>query len=340
MSPLPTSSAPSGAALVSILGWVCIVIGLLGLPISLISGAMVITRSHGTQHAEAFGLLTVVLGPAAVLACGIGLLKHWSWAWWGAVLLAALVFSFSLKAYLKPAAPPVSYQSESGTVTTVYTSPGGLIPVLLSGGLLALLLLPSVRAQFRQTKPTGPAPAPAAAPTATAPASRAPDAESAAIQREILAALRSGAEFRTAHKEGGTIIRWRKGRFLREDYGDWSRRESYTNEAAFLAFLWEFFEWQSRGFQREDIPEPERWRNIQKLLYHGRTFMGSHGVLAGIGAFVIAAAAVGLMVWLFGGPRYFHRHPHGNAPQKLDTFDGKPPPVSAEFTIPHGGRKG
>ena len=102
--PLPTAPAPGSTALVTLLGWAFILIGVVGLPFSLISGAMFITRSEGTQHADAPGLLTVVLGPAAVLVCGIGLLRHWSWAWWGAVLLAVIVFGFSLHAWWKPAA--------------------------------------------------------------------------------------------------------------------------------------------------------------------------------------------------------------------------------------------
>lgn len=254
MQPPPTVvSTPGRSALVAALGWTLIVIGIIGLPISLISGAMVITRSYGTQNADAAGILTVVLGPTAVLACGIGLLRRWTWAWWGAVLLALCVFSFSLKEALKEPAPPFTYTSESGTVTTVYSSGGGMVPMMISGGLLAVLLLPAVRAQFSLRKPSAP---PAAAAPVKGPES---DSPCTAIQHEILAALRAGAEFCTAHKEGGTTIRWLHGRFVREDYGEWNERAEYTDEATFLAFLRRFFEWESCGFQAVNLPEADRW---------------------------------------------------------------------------------
>jgi hypothetical protein len=336
----PTSSGST--ALVTLLGWAFIVLGVIGLPISLLSGAMVITRSYGTQNADAAGLFTVVLGPAAVLVCGIGLLRHWTWAWWGALLLALLMCVFSAKDVLKKPAPSFTYISETGTETTVMSSGGGLaalVPLLISGGVLVLLLLPAVRGHFRPTKQVSP-PA-AAARMEPAPALDAGNGASAAIQQEILAALRGGAEFRTAHKEGGTTIRWQHGRYIREDYGDWSERAEYTDESAFLAFLWRFFEWESRGLQRAELPEPERWRNIQQLLHRSTHHAGSHGTpvparspLWIAGAFVIAAAAVALVVWLRGGVHWrgLHREPE---PQKLDRVDSKPPEVKQpDFRVP------
>ena len=165
------------------------------------------------------------------------------------------------------------------------------------------------------------------------------DSQSTAIQQEILTALRAGAEFRTAHKEGGTIIRWRDGRYVREDYGDWNESAQYTGEAEFLQFLWRFFEWESRGFQAVELSQPERWLNIQRLLpgcglnansSPRRVPVNALSRFWRIGAFVIAAAAVGLIVWLRGGFRYAH----DPAPQILDTFKGSPERVVVpEFKI-------
>lgn len=329
----PLNVKPRRSALVAVLGWALIVMGVVGLPISVISGAMVVTRSYGTQNADAAGIFTVVLGPAAVLACGIGLLRRWTWAWWGAVLLALGVCGFGLKDVLKKPAAPYTYTSESGTVTTVYSSDGSMLPVLVSGGFLAVLLLPTVRAQFGQRRPAAP-------PTAAAVVEFSQsDAPRTAIQEDILAALRAGAEFRTAHKEGGTTIRWLHGRFVREDYGEWSERAEYTDEAAFLAFLLRFFEWESNGRQNVSLPEPERWRNIRELLRgSGAPHIADphsapvrrHNPWRVVGAFLIAIPAVVLVFWLRG--RLPH---HSPAPQKLDTFDGRPPQVTQpEFKLP------
>lgn len=336
--PPPIVPAPAGSAILTLLGWAFILTGAIGLPISLISGAMFAMSSYGTQNASAAGFFTVVLGPAAVLVCGIGLLRHWTWAWWGALLLAALLLSFSLRDFLKKPAPPVTYISETGTRTTVYSSGGGiaaLTPLLISGGVLVLLLLPSVRAPFSLRRPS-PAPASSSVPL------RPGDAAISAVQQEILAALRAGAEFRTAHKEGGTTIRWQRGRFVRQDYGDWSERAEYTDEAAFLAFLERFFEWESRSFQKIELPSAQRWGNIRQLL-HGQAPSGGTTAepeseispLWTPAAFVIAAAAVALIVWLRGGIHW--RTPQAKDPslQRLDTFDGTPPKVTQpDFKLP------
>ena len=168
------------------------------------------------------------------------------------------------------------------------------------------------------------------------------DPRSAAIRQEILAALRAGAQFRTAHKEGGTTIRWERGRFIREDYGDWSERAEYTDEVEFLAFLWRFFEWESRGYQRVQLPDAERWENIRQLLRGGtpgtaapKHAAGGHGRLAVIGALVIAGAAVALVTWLRGGIHHRSGARPTTVPQRLDVFDGTPPPVKVpEFKLP------
>jgi hypothetical protein len=89
----------------------------------------------------------------------------------------------------------------------------------------------------------------------------------AEIQGEILAALRGGATFATAHKEGGTRIRFEGGRFLRIDYGESEARESFAADAEFLAFLRRFFDSEtSRGAATEKFPEEIVWRLILRLL--------------------------------------------------------------------------
>jgi hypothetical protein len=89
-----------------------------------------------------------------------------------------------------------------------------------------------------------------------------------ALQQAIVAALKAGARFATAHKEGGSRIVWTGSRFLREDYGDFPDRIIYADEAAFLAALRRFFDWQvSRDCYPGKPTEVEAWRGILNLLY-------------------------------------------------------------------------
>lgn len=88
-----------------------------------------------------------------------------------------------------------------------------------------------------------------------------------AVQRAILEALRQGATYATAHKEGGTNIAYQRGRFVRVDYGESPSREEFHDEAAFLAFLRKFYDWEtSRSCYPEKIPEYDAWKLILRLL--------------------------------------------------------------------------
>jgi len=89
----------------------------------------------------------------------------------------------------------------------------------------------------------------------------------AEIQGEILAALRGGATFATAHKEGGTRIGFEEGRYLRIDYGESEARESFADDAEFLAFLRRFFDLDtSRGAAPGKYPEEIVWRLILRRI--------------------------------------------------------------------------
>jgi hypothetical protein len=89
-----------------------------------------------------------------------------------------------------------------------------------------------------------------------------------AVQREILAALRAGASFSTAHKEGGTHISWKTGAFVRQDHGESDARETFGEEADFLRFLRRFYDWEtSRNHPPGKPPsESDRWQLILRLL--------------------------------------------------------------------------
>lgn len=89
----------------------------------------------------------------------------------------------------------------------------------------------------------------------------------AAVQQAILAGLRAGGTFSTAHKEGGTVIRHSWGHFQRADYGEWTTSERFVSEATFLAFLRKFYDWQtSQHIYPEKVPEFVAWKLMLRLL--------------------------------------------------------------------------
>jgi hypothetical protein len=88
-----------------------------------------------------------------------------------------------------------------------------------------------------------------------------------AIEKAITAAMKSGASFSTAHKEGGTNLCWRNGRFLRSDYGESEERREFADEAEFLTFLRQFYDWEtSRSVYPNKVSNLDAWRLILRLL--------------------------------------------------------------------------
>lgn len=88
-----------------------------------------------------------------------------------------------------------------------------------------------------------------------------------AIQQSIIAALKRGGRFTTAHKEGGTNIFWQSGRFVRSDYGDYPDEQKFTDEAAFLKMLYQFCHWDvSRNAGPDKRSEFDAWKLILRRL--------------------------------------------------------------------------
>lgn len=88
-----------------------------------------------------------------------------------------------------------------------------------------------------------------------------------AIQASIVSAMKRGGTFSTSHKEGGTKIRWRHGRFIRSDYGDDPGEKVYWTKAGFLSFLRQFYDSEvNRASHPDKIPELDAWRLISRLL--------------------------------------------------------------------------
>jgi hypothetical protein len=88
-----------------------------------------------------------------------------------------------------------------------------------------------------------------------------------AVQKEILAALRAGKEFRTAHHEGGTQLFFDGKAFVRSDYGEDPKTETFAGDAAMIACLRSFYDWEARRDTHPNKPpELAIWKYIQNQL--------------------------------------------------------------------------
>lgn len=87
-----------------------------------------------------------------------------------------------------------------------------------------------------------------------------------AIQQAIVAAMKQGASFATAHREGGTSIACTRGRFVRADYGESQALQEFSDERELLDFLRAFYDWETRRHAVSPPTELDRWRLILRLL--------------------------------------------------------------------------
>ena len=88
-----------------------------------------------------------------------------------------------------------------------------------------------------------------------------------AIQQVIVTAMKQGATFSTAHKEGGTILKWAEGRFLRSDYGDDPDLKKFADETEFLKALRQFYDWQtSSAVHPNKVSDIDAWKLILRKL--------------------------------------------------------------------------
>ena len=88
-----------------------------------------------------------------------------------------------------------------------------------------------------------------------------------ALQRQVLAALRSGKKLSTAHKEGGTRLYFNGRVFKRSDYGEWTSDETIADDAGMVTYLRKFFDWEARRDLGTDKPsEMQVWTHILSRL--------------------------------------------------------------------------
>lgn len=95
--PIPENHRRS--LVVTLLAWVMMLAGGLGLPISFITAAMLLVGSYGTPaNAGLVESCCFVLGPVALVVAGFGLLKRWRWAWHFTMAWLGLSSSFKRRA--------------------------------------------------------------------------------------------------------------------------------------------------------------------------------------------------------------------------------------------------
>jgi hypothetical protein len=139
------------------LGWIFIVAGGLGVPVSAISLLMIMAGGQGSSSGGFFDALIVLGGPPATLLAGIGLLRRQRWAHGYAVAVLSLFALSSIVQMLKGSTPEVSTVSPSGLITTQLAwsvnYPFHLAVVAISVALLVKLLSPAMRAQFAWRSP-------------------------------------------------------------------------------------------------------------------------------------------------------------------------------------------
>ena len=153
----PVTPAQPRSLFVTVLAWLMMLIGVIGLPISFITVLMLVAHSYGTNTFDPVGFITVVLGPPILLATGFGLLRRWRWALVSnAVILIFIVLTHAWHLIQGPRKTR-SFVDAAGVQTTVTGSGTNFYSVpfiLLGAGVLIKLASPHVRDEF--ARPTAP----------------------------------------------------------------------------------------------------------------------------------------------------------------------------------------
>ncbi len=88
-----------------------------------------------------------------------------------------------------------------------------------------------------------------------------------ALQKKVLAALRDGKSFRTAHKEGGTILFFNGKTFVKEEFGEEQSVTEFAADQEMLACIRQFYDWDSRKETYPHRPaELDVWKYILNQL--------------------------------------------------------------------------
>jgi hypothetical protein len=147
--PIPENHRRS--LVVTLLAWVMMLAGGLGLPISFITAAMLLVGSYGTANAGLVDSCCFVLGPVALLVAGFGLLKRWRWAWHFTMGIVGVVLFFQAARLSEEPRPTTTTVSPSGVkTTTIGSRPNDTsLPIMIiCMGVLVILITPAVRSEF------------------------------------------------------------------------------------------------------------------------------------------------------------------------------------------------
>ncbi|MCP5558996.1 MAG: hypothetical protein H7A55_14725 [Verrucomicrobiaceae bacterium] len=137
---------------VTVLGWVAMIVGGLGLPISFITAAMLLVRSYGTANATFVDSCVMVFGPALLFVTGLGLLRRWRWAWFSTLAILLITLAIQPRELVEVPRRSTPTPSPSGVPTTVndpVTRSTSLPMVLLCVAAIAWLNTKAVRGEFR-----------------------------------------------------------------------------------------------------------------------------------------------------------------------------------------------
>ena len=129
----------------------------------------------------------------------------------------------------------------------------------------------------------------------------------AAVQQEIISAIKAGGTIGNCHKEGGTNIFWRNGVFVRSDYGDNPDTQTYKSEAEFLQMLWRFCQFDiTRATSEGKLSELDGWKLILRRLCCEPGGAAAHGGVASVSSakgiiatLVLLLIGGGMAAWKF-----------------------------------------
>ena len=154
--PPPQPKTRRRSILVTLLAWGMMLIGLVGMPISVITALMFLAKSYGTANADFWDSCVVVLGPALVMVTGWGLFMRWRWALVVTIVLLVVAGMDRGWAVMKGPRETKVYTTESGVKVTEMgseVSPYALPMGLVCAGLVGWLVSGRVRAEFEVKRP-------------------------------------------------------------------------------------------------------------------------------------------------------------------------------------------
>ena len=146
----PAQSRPR-SVFFTVLAWLMMIIGIIGLPISIITVLMLIAKSYGTKTPNPIGFCIVVLGPAVLLVSGFAMLRRWWWARGATIGLLAMVIADNAWGLIKGPRPSITTYDASGVPTTVMgsgTNYTALPIIAMCAGMMTKLFSSSARDEF------------------------------------------------------------------------------------------------------------------------------------------------------------------------------------------------